>query len=79
MKVIAEEFMSYINAIFPNQEEVDATQIIETRRAFMAGARAMFTLTCNATELPESEAFAKLTEFEKEFDEFVKMVQAGVA
>jgi hypothetical protein len=79
MKVLAEEFLGYLAAVFPDKEKIDAVQLIETRRAFMAGARVMFTLVNQYTELPEEEAMKKLSELDRELHEFAFMVKAGVA
>jgi len=79
MKVIATEYLKYLEAAFPGKEKIDAVQIIETRRAFMAGAKSMFVLVNDATELSTEEAVKQLSELNKELFEFMLMVQAGVA
>jgi hypothetical protein len=79
VKDIAKEYLNYIKTVFPDKEEIDAVEQVEMRRAFMAGARAMFTMTVNACELPAEQAMKKLTEFEQEFEEFMKMIMLGVA
>lgn len=79
MKALDEEFLTYMRAVFPDKESIDAVQAIEMRRAFMAGCRVMFTLVNKYTDLPEEEAMRKLSELDRELNEFLLMLQAGVA
>lgn len=63
-------------------KDAGATQIIETRRAFYAGAGGLFEYVCNMME-PGTEAtdndLKKMDEIHAEIHEFVDLVKNGVA
>ncbi len=67
-------------AILP--KDASANQIIETRRAFYAGADALFVTILNLLE-PGAEAtdndLKMLDEIQKEFNDFAELIKNGVA
>lgn len=80
MRTLDEAFQTYVNEVFDNPVEVDVTQIIEMRRAFMAGAKVMFeALREISAKYPEPEAIKHLEVLNEELNIFVKMVALGVA
>lgn len=79
-KPIAALWESYRKVVLP--KEAHGTQIIETRRAFYAGAQALFHATLSKLE-PGDEAtdndLAYMDDIDQELREFCELVRNGVA
>lgn len=78
---LLEEWNSYMAAVFPDGRP-NAIQLQETRRAFYAGARAIFSrivgdLTPSAE--PEPQDLKMMDDFEDELKVFLEKIKAGQA
>lgn len=79
---LLEEWNSYMKAVFPNGRPTDPIQLQETRRAFYAGALAIFSrilrdLTPSAE--PEPQDLTMMDDIKNELDAFYEKVKAGQA
>lgn len=60
----------YLHILRPSGVVPASTQYIETRRAFYAGAAAMFCSVMGATDLPDDQAEQTLNGLQKELEDF---------
>jgi hypothetical protein len=78
--LIREAWLSYRDQVIPRN--AGSTQLMESRRAFYAGANALLTSIMGALD-PESEPteadFSVMQDIQSELDEFVKQVKAGIS
>jgi hypothetical protein len=71
---IGEGWASYLAAVMP--AGAGAVQIEETKRAFYAGAAAMFGDMLTAAELDEDPAAALLEAFDRELADYLRMFKS---
>ena len=80
MKLIETEWLKYRDAVIP--KAAGATQLLETRRAFYAGAWAFYSLLMNSLE-PGTDETPKdlelMAKLDAEMREFRRAVETGRA
>lgn len=80
MKTMNEQWQSFLEMAVPS--DAGPTQVIITKRAFYAGARAFYAvldaIAEDGDELTQQEA-EDMTALEKELEDFVAAVEAGNA
>ena len=71
---IGEGWASYLSNVVP--AGASETQREETKRAFYAGAAAMFTAMLDAAELEEDPAAARLAGLDRELEDYLRLFKA---
>lgn len=77
-RTIEEAWQQFSAHILDNINASDI-QRVETRRAFYAGANAMFELVNESSDLPMGAACKKMDEFVGEFERYAEDLRAGRA
>lgn len=79
MRTIEKDWHSYRDEVLP--QDAPISMLVETRRAFYAGARCAITVTHDAAMLIDTEMEFSLfmDEIERELADFVAAVTAGKA
>jgi hypothetical protein len=72
---VASEWDRFETAVLPPNCSI--VQRTETRRAFYAGAWSMFAaIADHVTELPDDEACERLSEYQREFEQYRRTLEA---
>jgi len=71
---IGEGWASYLSNVVPTA--ASESQREETKRAFYAGAAAMFTAMLDAAELEEDQAAARVEGLDRELDDYLRLFKA---